>query len=650
MARLLTFVGVFSALELCRPYAASHEGLIREGVQQTVVSTRLLTQPPVPLREGSTRGFHNVVHVHGPVEDFPEIEDVDNLPRSATRDYHVVPLLGGMVAVGEYYAEVLIGGQMIRAQIDTGSATLAVPVHECASCRRGDKRYDIRKSVKNRGRRIDCSDSVCTPGKCMGYACGACSSDTQACCARSDTTKCGFHLSFGDGSFARGMLVEDVLTFGDVEFPVVFGGIDEDSPDFERSQVDGILGMAYPALACNPSCVRPTFESMIDHLGMKPVFQICITANSGRIVLGDYDSSIMKGPPTWVDLSLGHPPTYYTVRLKGSLEVNDVEVPMLKYKLGIVDSGTTLIVLARTNFDILVTHITSNYCHIPGLCGVGSWFRAAHCTKIEEEHRRQMPKIRFRMEGFDIVLGPDEYLINYESKGPDYWCVGIMSLPALSGNIDVIFGNTVMKKYVTIIDREKSRVGFAESYGTCEHQDNGKGTSDNLPALVSGEPDKASATTSPPTPATQGGGGHKATASDSGSSDQAAQASGTGNTASSGSSLCGTAQNCTSCKAVEGVSCAWSSTESVCAEGEHGRFMCTVDLLVANTAYVITAGIGVLATLVAIVTCAICTHRKRQSMMQESAVDPVEASEARRPLAENAESIGSGRDDVSEPL
>jgi hypothetical protein len=413
-----------------------------------------------------TRGFHGSVFMHAGVGDFAEEVggEADVLARrvgrSATEGYHVVELYGGMVAVGEYYAKINLGGQMVRTQIDTGSATLAVPMAACKSCRRGDRRYDLEKSVGGKGKAISCEDgSVCMKDKCSPFSCGKCSSD-RACCSKTVPDMCGFHLSFGDGSGAQGMLVRDDLEWGGVTFPVVFGGINQDSPDFERQEVDGILGMAYPPLACNPSCVKPTFESMVEHLKMKHVFQICITSDSGRIVLGDWDRSLMTREPVWVDMSLSTPPTYYTVRLTGDLMVNDAPVVFPKYKLAIADSGTTLIVFARASFQLLVDHLQRKYCHVPGLCGPNSWFRPAHCTKIDEDDRRKMPTLRFSLDGgFDVVLTPDDYLINYESKGPDFWCVGIMALDSLSGGIDVIFGNTVMKKYITIYGTLCSRSG-----------------------------------------------------------------------------------------------------------------------------------------------------------------------------------------------
>jgi Eukaryotic aspartyl protease len=422
-----------------------------------VLHAALDAQAPAAFGAGrATRGFHESVFVHAALEDFPEVGvpvavRARSVGRSAVDGFHVVELFGGMVKVGEYYAKIKLGGQMVRTQIDTGSATLAAPMAGCKSCLAGDRRYDLKKSAGGKGAAVACGDGdLCMENKCSPFSCGKCS-DAKACCSKTEPDMCGFHLSFGDGSGAQGMLVKDDMEWGGVTFPVVFGGINKDSPDFERQEVDGILGMAYPTLACNPSCVKPTFESMVDHLKMKSVFQVCITSDAGRIVLGDWDKSLMQKEPVWVDMHLSSPPTYYTVQLSGDLMVNDRPVEFPKYKLAIADSGTTLIVFTRRSFELLVDHLQQHYCDVPGLCGANTWFRPAHCTKISEADRRKLPTLRFALVGgFVIELTSDDYLINYESKGPDFWCVGLMALDALSGGIDVIFGNTVMKKYVTI--------------------------------------------------------------------------------------------------------------------------------------------------------------------------------------------------------
>lgn len=578
--------------------------------------------------------------MHAAPADFPELdggpEAVSLRPRSAVEGYHIVELFGGMVKVGEYYAKIELGGQMVRTQIDTGSATLAAPLKTCKSCLRGDRRYDIDASVGKKGNIIACDDSThCMRDKCSPFSCGGCSEE-KACCSKTEPTKCGFHLSFGDGSGAQGMLVKDDLSWGGVSFPVVFGGINQDSPDFERQQVDGILGMAYPTLACNPSCVKPAFESMVDHLKMKNIFQICITADSGKIILGDWDKTLMKAPPVWVPMHLASPPTYYTMQLTGNMQVNEREVVFPRYKLAIADSGTTLIVFNKRSFKIFVDHLKEHYCHVPGLCGAMSWFRPAHCTKIREDDRRKMPTLKFSMAGgFDVELGPDEYLINYESKGPDFWCVGLMALDALSGGIDVIFGNTVMKKYVTVYDRENERIGFGLSNGDCKGgaaKVGGGAASEedkvpvSAPTIVSAAPASSAAAAPPPPPPPKKKPvvvGDNAPKPQKKKKDDVFVSSG----------KCGAAKACGACANVAGGNCVWSTAESQCMVGQPTTLMCTIDLITTNIVFPIAGIVVLVVLLITCVACGVCAYRKRQSAAHEAAVDSDEAFESRVPLA-----------------
>lgn len=440
-----------------------------------VLSTELEAHPASVLgKKRASQGFHERIHVHAGVDDFPELGGeaavrAARVSPSAIDGFHVVPMHGGMVKVGEYYARIKLGGQMVRTQIDTGSATLAAPMGTCHNCLRGDHRYKLSASVGGKGEVISCGDdSICTRNKCSPSKCGGCS-PLRACCAKLRKDQCGFHLHFGDGSGAEGFLVRDEMEWGGLSFPVVFGGINQDSPDFERPQVDGILGMAYPRLACNPSCVKPVFESMVEHLRMRKVFQICITADSGKIVLGDWDKSLMREPPKWVDMALSQPATYYSVKLSGKLMVNSRPLDLPEYNTAVVDSGTTLLVFSSAAFEALKKHLQTYYCDVPGLCGMFTWFRPGHCARIPAASRRKLPTLRFKLAGgFVVLIGPDDYLIHNGAHGPETWCVGIMALPGFGGGIDVIFGNTVMKKYVTIYDRERSRLGFGLSNGDCK--------------------------------------------------------------------------------------------------------------------------------------------------------------------------------------
>lgn len=565
-------------------------------------------QHPKPLRSGTSKGFHSSLTVHNPYN-----------PSVRAQTYHDVQLFGGMVAVGEYYVKVKIGGQELRVQIDTGSATLAAPLKECSNCKRGDKRYSIADSNSGIAEYISCDHDQCEANTC-GYGCDKCSAGTNACCAKANSSNCAFHLNFGDGSGAKGMLVRDMFEWGDLKFPVTFGGIASDSPDFERKQVDGILGMAYKTLACNPSCILPTIDSMFKEYnenpehsgkGLRDIFSICITYDSGRLVLGEFDPSLSSQKEiAWVPLHLSSPPTFYSFPVKGDLLVGGKPLALPDYSTAIVDSGTTLIVFSSATFNTFKAHLLSNYCEVPGLCpgkdgsDDDTWFQAAHCTQLRDKDRLKLPTVTFQLEGFNLEMTPSDYLINYASKGPEFWCVGIMSLDSMSGGVDVILGNTVMKKYVTVYDRENSKVGFSLSDTNCgldKHstQDSGEDTS------LTGGTD----------PDSQG------------------SANGEGDSNSENDILCAKASNCSECIKVSESTCKWDMENKRCIGGSALPWMCKLEEIESNVEFWIGGAVIAVVVLIVIVACIVAAIRKRRD--STTLRDDESETELDRPLAPN---------------
>ena len=570
-----------------------------------------------PLVSGTTRGFHPAVTVH----------ERDFFGRWTSRFYEV-HLHGGIVAVGEYYARVKIGGQTVRVQIDTGSATLAVPMAECTSCKKGDMRYDIKKSNSGQARIIGCNDDECEGNKCNSFICGKCSAK-RGCCATSDHGACAFHLSFGDGSGARGILVKDMLEWGNTKFPVVFGGIRHDSPDFERKQVDGILGMAYPRLACNPSCVKPAWESARDYLKLKDMFTMCMTDDGGTITFGDFDSRVNTTEVTWVPMHLTNPPNFYNMRLVGNMKIGERELVLPSYRRAILDSGTTLIVFSRRAFKMFLDHLMTHYCHIPGLCKTPTWFKPAHCVKIEDEDRLKLPNLEFQLEGFKISLTPSEYMINYKSKGPLYWCVGLMELDTMSGGVDIIFGNTVMKKYLTIYDRANVRLGFAECGGNCDPKTTTTTETTALPIKKPPNDNTDQDTIQKPILPKEPKNAPQPHSGSQAGAQQHSQAAGT----QSAVALCGTAKNCTECTKLGDKKCFWDTPLSACIPGLPTKLMCAIDSIVSHTAEVIGTIVAVCFVLILLIIVVVWRKRKRRMEELDARVDPYEQDEQLEPLA-----------------
>lgn len=462
---------VFSFLVLSTNFVSN--GHRTGDAEMRLSSMEITMRPPKAAQPDETKGFPSIVSVH----DFDYKQSASFLPRVLRRKtqvrmaerFHVVDLLGGITRVGEYYTQIFVGGQAVRVQIDTGSSTLALPMAECSSCLATDLRYNMRRSTTKRARWISCTNEMCRTDMCGTYKCEVCSAK-DACCSKHNPAACGFRLKYGDKSYARGALVVDDMTWGDnITAPVVFGGILEDSPHFERTFVDGILGMAYKALACNPTCVEPPFQQMVAAGKVADSFSICMNGVGGKLVLGGMDPQLAASQVNYVPLALSKVPSYYTVNITNVLDIGGRKMMVPYLQSAIVDSGTTLLVVRVVVFELITKHLKRHYCHVRGLCDpLHSWFKPAACAALTDADIAKLPNIRFTLKPNVIIeLRPQDYMIPYHKSGRELKCVGIMAMAKLSHGTDAIFGNTVMQRYVTHYDRERKRMGFALAKKGC---------------------------------------------------------------------------------------------------------------------------------------------------------------------------------------
>ncbi|GJD05795.1 Cathepsin E [Galdieria sulphuraria] len=275
--------------------------------------------------------------------------------------YESIELNGGIVSVGEYYIQIKIGGTPFRVQVDTGSSTLAVPMEGCVSCRKTSSKYSSHLQSKTLG-------------------CSECSS-SGACCANKMPQACGFFLRYGDGSGAEGALLVDQVQVGNASFVAHFGG------------------MGYPALGCTPSCIEPLIDSMFRQSKIEQnMFSLCISVRGGHLVLGGYDSNMAASNISFVPMILSSPPTFYAVSLGGSIRVDNEELSLDGFDKGIVDSGTTLLVISEQAFIQLKNYLQTHYCQVPGLCDYQhSWFDSASCVILEESHLQHLPTLPYML-------------------------------------------------------------------------------------------------------------------------------------------------------------------------------------------------------------------------------------------------------------
>jgi len=235
-----------------------------------------------------------------------------------------VPLFGGITSVGEYYLTINVGGQPVSVQVDTGSSTLVLPLDSCKSCLHTS--YSPEKSTSKKAKKIGCTSDACQANTCMPGMCPHCGPESQ-CCMEETNSSCFFLVAYADGSGAQGSLVEDEVQIGDIKTQAAFGGMVTDVGDFQRTGIDGILGLAYPPLACNPTCLKPVFDEIVEQNKVEEdMFTICFAGAGGSLVLGGFDAKMAKSVPFYVPLMKEEDRKYYRVGLSKSLIVGGVEV------------------------------------------------------------------------------------------------------------------------------------------------------------------------------------------------------------------------------------------------------------------------------------------------------------------------------------
>lgn len=448
---------------------------------------RMIALPPRDLVPGSTKGMPykvRILHTHRRRgDDDDDQSDNDGLlgesysksglmqwvrrkllsfESLARRQIYNVDLHGGIVGVGEYFSFIEIGGKSIRVQIDTGSSTLAVPMKGCNSCINKVNRYDVEQSL--RGHAISCDSDECASDRCTTN-CPVCSF-RGACCSTKRPAECGFSLKYADGSAASGSVVHDEMHWGKLWVNVTFGGILKNSPNFERPEVDGILGMAFKSLACNPSCFDPPFDALVKTGLVEDIFSICMTSTGGKLMLGGFDKRVARSKVQYVKLTHSGAERYYRVTLDGKLGIGDEFVEIPDFHTAIVDTGTTLIVTSTRTFAAIKEQLQKKFCDVPELCHPDSWFQSGMCVNLSDQDLALMPTFSFNVGGdVRLTLRPEDYMLAYKRGRRQYRCVGIMGMDGLGGM--VVLGNTLMQRYVTVYDRKGGRIGFALAAAKC---------------------------------------------------------------------------------------------------------------------------------------------------------------------------------------
>ena len=392
-----------------------------------------------------------------------------------------------------YWATIEIGHsnnnlspQTFKVQVDTGSSSLWVMSQYCIDkqqCTTADNDSYYNAALSSTSSPILCNSNQCSSdvseASCVGSNGLQGIFQSSKCCSFDMPQDCGFNVQYGGGTKARGSLVSDVISLhgihstvsnlannaAEVSCEIVFGQVTEET-DFTANDIDGILGLAYSSLDCTPSCVEPLFDTLFLN-GKVPmnVISMCFGESTGVLVLGEAAPDLHVGEIVYTPITSEN---FYSVTVLDIKLNEDSIVPNGGNDAGssnsgiynsnegyhaIVDSGTTFLLLRSSLYNSLITAFKTQY---PQLVGSGLMFNSENCLATPPSS--EWPVLEIYLNGATMSIPPSLYF--YLQNEVSY-CFGIHPLPPAISDIDIILGDTILRGYHTILDRENDRIGFA---------------------------------------------------------------------------------------------------------------------------------------------------------------------------------------------
>ncbi|KAF8980911.1 Vacuolar protease A [Entomortierella lignicola] len=325
---------------------------------------------------------------------------------------HGVPLSNYMNA--QYYGEVTVGTppQTFSVVFDTGSSNFWVPSTHCTSIACFlHRRYDSSKS------------STYHPN------------GTE------------FEIRYGSGSL-EGIISTDNLELGGLVVKQQdFGeSVKEPGLAFAFGKFDGIFGLGYDTISVLG--VVPPFYNMVDQkLVDEPVFGFYLgqaeDTLGGQMTLGGVDSNHFDGDIKWHDVRRK---AYWEIDLN-KIKLGDEEVELSAG--AVIDTGSSLIVLETSMADMINKEIGAkkNY--------AGQY--TVECSTVPS-----LPDFSFFFGKTEYKLKSSDYILNAGGT-----CIsGFMGMdfPEQMGDLWIV-GDVFLRKYYSVYDLGKDRVGFALAKG-----------------------------------------------------------------------------------------------------------------------------------------------------------------------------------------
>ncbi|KAF9228380.1 acid protease [Gyrodon lividus] len=278
----------------------------------------------------------------------------------------------------------------------------------------------------------------------------------------SKTTGETVSITYGYGSFSGEEWLDTVTLAPGLTIPQQSIGVANKSEGF--SNFDGILGLGPVDLT--QDSVTNTYEvpTVTDNLYSQGTISQEVLGiyyvpasesnSDGELTFGGYDRSVMTHDVNYVPLTITFPASYYW----GIDEcISYGNTTILSETAGVVDSGTTLILLASDAFNTYQSLTGAIMDETTGLLTI----TASQYAKLKT--------LTFNIGGVAYDLIPNAQIFPRSlntaiggSASSIYLVVGDIGTPSGYG-LDFINGYTFLERYYSVFDTTNGRVGFART-------------------------------------------------------------------------------------------------------------------------------------------------------------------------------------------
>ncbi|GAA5927840.1 uncharacterized protein JCM15063_006008 [Sporobolomyces koalae] len=252
-----------------------------------------------------------------------------------------------------------------------------------------------------------------------------------------------FGILYGDGSTVNGPLYQDTVSVaGLVVKDAYVAAATTLSPQFSGGPIDGILGLAYPAISNTGE--KTVFQSMREqNLVKENLFSFELgDADEGELYLGGTDSSRYEGDIQYSPVTQF---AYWTI--EGS--VGTAGKQSNPDQTMIIDTGTTLVIAPPSQAALL-------YANVPT---AKKWKDSFYQYQCSVEWTAQ-----FTFNGHVFTV-PSKYLnLGRTEKGSD-WCVSGIAAQDLGLGQNWLVGGVFLRTVYSVFNFEKNAVGFAPLKG-----------------------------------------------------------------------------------------------------------------------------------------------------------------------------------------